>query len=446
MRYLPHTQADIQDMLAKIDRPSIKSLFDTIPSSYQLKDRLALDRPLSELELKQELTQRAGQNSFVSFLGAGASPHFVPEAVSQMLLRSEWYTAYTPYQPEASQGTLQAIFEFQTIVANLFGCDIANASMYDGATAFAEALLMSLRLKPQTKKVLVSSAIHPEYREVAQTYLHAAGFEISEISLTQNGLTNDTELQNYLQNKASEYACFAYQTPNFFGQLESQKKLNDMAHQNDLLAVGIHAEPASLGLMQSAGEAGADIVVGEGIGFCGHLSLGAPGVGLFATREKYLRQMPGRLCGQTTDKDGKRGFVLTLSTREQHIRREKATSNICTNHNLMALAMTMSISLYGENGFKNLAKQNLENTSYLREQLKKYQIRTSFDGAHFNETVAEFHSRDKLLDVMHRLQSEHIFAGVDLYRWYKQFDKHLLINTTELHSQKQIDLLVKGLC
>ncbi len=432
MRYLPHTNTDIANMLSTIGKPTIHALFASIPEANKLQRPLKLEAALSELELKQILLKRAGNPPALSFLGAGATAHFVPEMVSQMLLRSEWYTAYTPYQPEASQGTLQAIFEFQTIVANIYGCEIANASMYDGATAFAESLLMALRLRPNTKKVVVSHAIHPEYRSVAATYLHAAGFEM--ICCDLNAIT-----------VPEDAAAIAYQTPNFFGQLENQRHIIDYAHQHNLLAIAVNTDPAAFGIIESPGNLGADIVVGEGLGFCGHLHLGAPGVGLFATKQQFVRQMPGRLCGETVDQDGKRGFVLTLSTREQHIRREKATSNICTNHGLMALAFTISLSLYGKTGFRELAKRNLAHTTEFRQKANEAGLEIAFAGPYFNETVIRFDSAKTLQQKLLHAAKQDIHIGVDLGRWYPQYAGHLLVNTTEMHSSEAITTLVKEL-
>ena len=359
MRYLPHTPDDISNMLSTIGAPSVDALFDSIPKDQQLGRPLNFGAGWTEPELQRELKKRAGQAPHLSFLGAGVTPHFVPVIVGQLLLRSEWYTAYTPYQPEMAQGTLQAIFEFQTLTADLYGCEIANASMYDGATAMMEAVLMAKRVKRKGTKVFVSSAVHPEYRQVLNTYLVSMDLEVIEVDFDASGLTSSESLQKQIETYGDDSLAFVYQTPNFLGQVESQKDLIATAKEKDLMVIAVNTEPAALGAIQSPGKAGADIVVGEGIGFCGHTSLGAPGVGLFATKQKYVRQMPGRLCGLSVDANGKRGFVLTLSTREQHIRRDKATSNICSNHGLMALAFSMALTSYGKTGFQTLAKQNI---------------------------------------------------------------------------------------
>lgn len=411
-------------MLQTIGKSNLESLFDSIPKSNRLNRPLELPKALPEIELKALLNKLAGSPPKQSFLGAGACSHFVPELVSQLLLRGEWLTAYTPYQPEVSQGTLQAIFEFQTMTASLFGLEIANASMYDGATALAEACLMACRLRPSTQKVFIPKVVHPEYLEVCETILGAA-----RVSITQD--------------PAEKVAGVVYQSPNFFGQLEDQTRIIQQAHAQNALAIAVCTDPVALGAIQSPGSLGADIAVGEGIGLCGHLSLGAPGVGLFATKKEFLRQMPGRLCGQTVDSKGQRGFVLTLSTREQHIRREKATSNICTNHNLMALAFTMTLSLYGKSGFKELAFQNIKKTIYFRQQAQKAGLKLLFDGPHFNETVLKL--TDTQINTVKALEQQDIFAGVFLDRWHPKYSNCLLVSTTELHSQEAIDSLIRSL-
>lgn len=429
MRYLAHTQNDIEEMLKTIGKPDIESLFESIPKSIQLQRPLQIPKGASELELKQTLLERAPVQMEKNFRGAGATAHFVPEIVSQLLLRSEWYTAYTPYQPEASQGTLQAIFEFQTLVCELLGCEIANASMYDGATAFAEALLMALRLKSGSGCVLVSSAIHPEYRATARTYLQAGGFEMIEIPVCENGQTQPASLEA----KIAHYkpAAIAYQTPNFLGQLENQKALIDMAHQHQALVVAVNTDPVAFAVITPPAKLGADIVVSEGLGLLGHLHLGGPGVGLFGTRQQFLRQMPGRLCGQTVDQDGKRGFVLTLSTREQHIRREKATSNICTNHGLMALAFSITLSLYGKVGLRQLAMRNLAHTDFFRQLCREHGVKQLFNGPHFNETAIVTNQAD--------------LPAVGLADFYPEYAQAALVCTTEMHTQDDIRTLAQSL-
>lgn len=450
MRYLPHTPDDISAMLSVIGKPTVESLFDSIPHEAQLQRPLDIGAGLPEMTLKKMLVERAGQAPRSSFLGAGATAHFAPESVSQMLLRSEWYTSYTPYQPELSQGTLQAIFEFQTMTASLYGCEIANASMYDGATALIEALLMAARINAKANVFLVSKAVHPEYIDVCRTYLQGSELQVVEIPVGVDGRTDLEALQKILAaaDMQGKVAAVAYQTPNFFGVLEDQEALCAAAKQVGAVPVAANTEPVALALVRSPGRAGAEIVVGEGIGLCGHTSLGGPGVGLFATSSKHLRQMPGRLCGQTLDADGNSGYVLTLSTREQHIRRDKATSNICTNHGLMALAFSMTLSLYGKQGFDQLARQNLAKTRRFRSLLSA-QSKTAhvmYAGSpHFNETVVAFSSPDEMQDKYQKLAAQDVFAGVPLAQWFPHLDRHLLVATTELHSSEEIAHLATSL-
>jgi glycine dehydrogenase subunit 1 len=429
-------------MLSEIGAPSVPALFDSIPKDQQLGRPLNFGRGWTEPELQRELKKRAGQPPVLSFLGAGATPHFVPVIVGQLLLRSEWYTSYTPYQPEMAQGTLQAIFEFQTLAADLYGCEIANASMYDGATAMMEAVLMAKRVKRKGTKIFVSKAVHPEYRHVLETYLVSMDLEVVEIDFDATGLTSCQQLEEQIDKHGAESLAIVYQTPNFLGQVEEQKSLIAKAKAKDLMVIAVNTDPAALGAIQSPGKAGADIVVGEGIGFCGHTSLGAPGVGLFATKQKYVRQMPGRLAGVSVDVNGQRGFVLTLSTREQHIRRDKATSNICSNHGLMALAFSIAMTSYGKTGFQQLAKQNISRCQGLVKKWTEVGGKTQFGKRLFNETVLSFDTRDDLLAAMDRCHAQDIFPGVDMQRFYPEMDRHLMVSTTELHLEEDLDTLV----
>lgn len=445
MRYLPHTQEDLDSMLAAIGRSGIDDLFKSIPASITLGRDLNIPVGASEFELKRELLARSGTSAATCFIGAGATAHFVPELVSQILLRSEWYTAYTPYQPEVAQGTLQAVFEFQSMAASLYGCEIANASMYDGASALAEAILMAKRLKSTANIMLVSRAIHPEYRSVVKTYADAAGIIIEEIPLDANGLTDLAALEKLYQVHQDNIAAVAFQTPNFFGQLEDGEKIVADAHAKNILAIAANTEPVAFGAIASPGNYGADICVGEGIGLCGALHLGAPGVGLFATSKQFVRQMPGRLAGETVDSEGQRGFVLTLATREQHIRRERATSNICTNHNLMALAFSITLSTYGKNGFEQLARENIAKTLRFRELAQKNNLEIAFVGPHFNETVLKFGDDKTAQERLHDLAQKGIIGGCLLSTWYPELSGCVMIATTELHSEAEMDELLEGL-
>lgn len=442
MRYLPHTREDISTMLDAVGAPTVDALFDSIPEELKLGRPLNFGPGWTEPELQRELKKRAGQAPHLSFLGAGSAPHFVPVIVGQLLLRSEWYTAYTPYQPEMAQGTLQAIFEFQTLAADLYGCEIANASMYDGATAMVEAVLMAKRIKRKGTKVFISKAVHPEYRDVLNTYLVSMDVETVEVNLEESGQTSLAALETLIDEHGADGLAVVYQTPNFLGQVEEQRKIIAKAKDRDLMVIGVNTDPAALGVLESPGKAGADIVVGEGIGFCGHTSLGAPGVGLFATKQKYVRQIPGRLCGLSVDANGKRGFVLTLSTREQHIRREKATSNICSNHGLMALAFSMALISYGKEGFRRLAKQNVVRAQSLRRRWTEQGGQLGTGERAFNESVLLFENRPALLAALERCEAQDVYPGLDLHRFYPHLDRHLLVCTTEQHQEEDLNTLV----
>src|SRR5690606_37636469 len=338
MRYIPNSPEEREEMMAEIGVTDVAELFRSIPSNVQLGRRLEITEPLAEPEVIASLEAMASKNTAASkpsFLGAGFYSHFSPTIVDHLIQRSEFFTSYTPYQPEISQGTLQYIFEFQTLICQLTGMEVANASMYDGSTAMAEAYLMAQRVT-RRDKILVAESVHPECREVARTYTQHGDADISTISFDEKpGTIGD------IAGLDDKTAAVVVQSPNFFGCVEDLKAIADKAHAVGALLVVVVTEAISLGLLRSPGECGADIVVGEGQSFGIPMSFGGPHVGLFATQEKYIRQMPGRLCGVAYDKDGNRGFVLTLSTREQHIRREKATSNICTNQGLIALAATI---------------------------------------------------------------------------------------------------------
>lgn len=448
MRYFAHTPSTVDVMLKTINKASIEDLFSSIPSRARLHSALDLPKKLDEFRLKQELQKFSAPLGFKSFLGAGATEHFVPEWVSQQLMRAEWYTSYTPYQPEASQGTLQAIFEFQSMVASLFGLPVANASMYDGATALVEALLMAIR-STQKKTVVLIKTIHPEYRETARTYLPLANFRVIEVGYLHDGSVNLLELATKVEDVKNDLAAIAIQSPNFFGRLEPTKEIAKLAHDNDALLISATTDISANAIMATAGKNGADIAIGEGLSFVGGINFGGPGVGLFACRSDLLRQMPGRLVGQTTDKHGQKGYVLTLSTREQHIRREKATSNICTNHNLMAIAFSMALSAYGKTGLYALANTNVKKTIYFRRCLKEFGLSPAFNGPHYNETVVNLGEQATLEQRFSVAQKLKFIAGVPLSKFYPELAGHLLISTTELHNDEDIMVLAKilaGVC
>ena len=433
MRYFKHHAQSIEHMLSVVNKNSVDELFESIPVRERLSHELKLPQALDELSLKRSLRDFCRAPDFISFLGAGATEHFVPEWVSQQLMRAEWYTSYTPYQPEVSQGNLQAIFEFQTMAASLFGLDVANASMYDGATALMEALLMAVRLKG-IKAVALSQAIHPEYRDCVKTYLAFAGIRVLEYDFDQTGTTP-------LPHTQEPVAAYAAQSPNFFGQIEDIKAWSEHAHALDALFVACTTDMSSCAIFSSFGYLGADIAVGEGLGLLGGLSMGGPGVGLLAAKQAFLRQLPGRLVGQTTDRSGRPGYVLTLAAREQHIRREKATSNICTNHNLMALALAMTWSAYGQQGFYDLALTNLNKARFFRNLLANLNISCSFTGAHYNETVVDLKNPETLKKRLKIAYDHKIIAGFELSKFYPKLNTHVLIATTELHEIEEIKLL-----
>jgi glycine dehydrogenase subunit 1 len=441
MRYLPHTSADERRMLDVIGASDLDALFASIPSAQRVPGELPLPPALSERELKQHLAALGGQPAPQTLVGAGAYPHAVPTLVDHLISRSEWYSAYTPYQPEISQGTLQAIFEYQTMVAQLTGLDVANASMYDGATACAEAVLMAQRLtrEPRTR-VLVSAALHPEYLAVLRTYLAATELAIEPVPVDAHGALDAAALARSLDARALVVVA---QNPNFFGVVEDLAPLAAAAHGAGALLVAVLPEPVALGLMQAPGAAGADIACGEGLALTGSVSFGGPGFGLFACRRDHMRQMPGRLVGATVDRSGERGFVLTLSTREQHIRREKATSNICSNQGLMALAGSIALALLGPQGLAELARHNLAKAEHAKRRARAAGLRLVYDGPTFNEF---------LLDVgpeaaarLGQLERRGIVGGLDLGRFDDRRRGQVLVCTTELHDRALIDVVIDGL-
>ncbi len=440
MRYLPHTEEEIAEMLQTIGLKSLDNLFGTIPEDCRRAEPLDLPAPLTEWELDTHMDMLAAKMAappdYKLFLGAGSYHHFIPEAVKQLLLRSEFYTAYTPYQPEISQGTLQAIYEYQTLVTLLLGMEVANASMYDGASALAEALLMAIRITKR-KKVAVSRLVHPFYRKVIQTYLEASGFEIVALPITKEGTTDLSGLDH-----PEEFAGVAIQSPNFFGCIENLEAHGERIHTDPkTFFIASFTEPLAYGLLKPPGEYNADIVCGEGQSLGIPQSFGGPGLGMFATRMKYVRSMPGRLVGQTVDKDGKRGFVLTLATREQHIRRERATSNICSNEGLCALASAMYMASLGKTGIRELAARNHDKAEYLKKGLAESGVNLPFGAPTFNEFVAEFPAGFK--EKYARFIDKKIVAGLDLEPFYPELKNHYLFCATETAARTDMDILIK---
>ena len=431
-------------MLQAVGLERAEELFGSIPADLLLRAPLNTPAALSEIELLAGFEETARSNAAArrpSFLGAGAYSHYSPTIVDHLIQRSEFFTAYTPYQPEISQGTLQVIFEFQTLVCQLTGMEVANASMYDGSTALAEAVLMAERVT-RRQKVVVSQTVHPEYLEVVNTYVQHAGIELQRLDFdTATGQTSEDAL-NLIDDRT---AALVVQSPNFFGCIEDVRALADRAHSVGALLVVAVTEAVSFGLLRAPGSSGADIVVAEGQSFGVPLSFGGPYLGLFATRDKYARQIPGRLVGEAVDKEGRRGFVLTLATREQHIRREKATSNICTNEGLIALAATIYLETMGPQGVREVAEQCAQKTAYAARRIGGLEGFTiPFTAPRFNEFVVRAPSEAAAL--LSRLAAErNITGGLALSRYYPDRPNDFLVCVTETNSRAEIDALVEGL-
>ncbi|HET9958294.1 MAG TPA: aminomethyl-transferring glycine dehydrogenase subunit GcvPA [Polyangiaceae bacterium] len=448
MRYLPHTPEEIQDMLSTIGRGSLDDLFATVPEAVRFQGSLDVEPALDEASLMSHLEDLAGKNTgarWLSFLGAGMYAHHIPPAVDQLLLRSEFYTAYTPYQPEVSQGTLQVIWEYQTLVSELLGLPLANASMYDGASAAAEAALMAQRLTKRSR-VLVSQCVHPDYRDTIRTYLGGRDARAYvELPVNESALADSAGLIGALD---ADTAAIVVGYPSFFGSLGDLRELARAAHAKGALLVTATTEPYALALAESPGALGVDIAVAEGQPIACPPQLGGPGVGLFACRDdrSYLQQLPGRVCGETVDSKGQRGYVLTLSTREQHIRRERATSNICTNQGLIALALTIRMSLLGKSGFVRTAEQCLAKAHYLQQKvgsLAGYALAFS-EAPHFNEFAVKVRGGSAHA-VLGHLEKQCIVGGYDLGRVAPELADKLLIAVTERHRRADLDRLVQAL-
>lgn len=440
MSYISLSDKDRKEMMAKIGISSLDELFSTIPKDIMLKRELNVPSPMTELELIQffeKITQKNSYQNYLSFLGAGAYSHVIPYIVDYLSSRGEFISPYTPYQPEVSQGTLQIIFEFQTLICQLTGMDIANASLYDGASAAAEAVLMAHRLKGKSK-VIIAKTLHPHYRRVIQTYVKNLEVEIEEIKYSETGEFDLKDLRKKLDDKT---AAVVFQSPNFMGIIENLKKISDLAHSVQALSIAVVTEPVSLGILEAPGKLGADIVAGEGQSFGLPLSFGGPYLGFMACCKEYIRQFPGRIAGQTKDVDGKRGFVLTLSTREQHIRRERATSNICTNQAWCALRATIFLETLGQEGLKELAWQNIQKANYALDKLSQIKgIKRKFKGNSFNEFVLEFSGGFE--KISRSLRKKGIIGGLNLGEYYPELKKCALVCVTEMHKKDDIDRLV----
>lgn len=442
MTFNPHTEQDRAEMLAAVGVASIDDLFSGIPDEIRRPD-LHLPRALTEMEAAARMSELAGKNLQIapggSFLGAGSYSHYVPAVVNQILLRGEFFTAYTPYQPEVSQGTLQVIYEFQSMVAALLGTEVANASMYDGATAMAEAVLMAIATTRKRDRIVLSGTVHPHYREVLETYLSGRDLPLDVLPLppTDSLLTQVGDIVARLNDDVS---CVVVQYPNFFGRIEDVQAIAEAAHEAGALLI-VSTSPVPLGVLTPPGELGADIVTAEGQSLGVAQSFGGPYVGLLGARQSFVRQMPGRLAGVATDKDGKRGFVLTLQTREQHIRREKATSNICTNQGLMATAATVYMAALGPQGFREVAERCYHNAHFLAAQLDAL---PGYDlvgkGPYFHEFVVRVPGEPSVIN--RGLAENGIVGGLDLGRYTNDLKGHMLLCATELNDRAAIERML----
>jgi glycine dehydrogenase subunit 1 len=440
MRYLPKSPAERQEMLESIGVASAEELFSSIPERYRLTEPLKLPGPLSEAEIIQYFKERAAENSngYASFLGAGVYNHLRSVITDVVIQRGEFLTSYTPYQAEITQGTLQAIFEFQTLMCQLTGLEVANASMYDGSTAATEAVLMAERLTGR-QRVLVARSLHPEYRDVLRTYGRNCGLLLEELPYAKDGALDAAALTRSLRD---DVAAVVVQSPNFFGVIEETAALARLVKTSGALLVVAITEGVSLGLVKPPTEA--DIVAMEGQSFGLAPSYGGPFVGVIASRDKFVRQLPGRLAGETTDTEGRRGFVLTLATREQHIRREKATSNICTNQALCALAATVHLTLLGKEGLREMAQQNLSKAAFALGELEKIPgVRRAFAGPFFNEFTVALPRSVKLVNA--QLLEEKIIGPFVLGTAYPELTKHALVCVTETTTRAQIEKFAMAL-
>ena len=437
MDYCPHTPENIAQMQSDIGIASIHELFADIPEKFRLKSALDIPAALSEQETIATMSGLASKNKLpqLTLMGAGAYSHFIPAVVGHIVGRAEFYTAYTPYQAEISQGILQAIYEYQTMIAHLTGTDIANASMYDGASAMAEAAVLCAKMSNRTK-IIVARSVHPEYRHVVSTYSWANSYTVVEIPYTSSGQIDLNDLQKELDDQV---AAVLVQSPNFFGVIEDIAPIAEAVHQKGALLVAGFADGTSLGILKPVGVSGADFVVGEGQSFGNPLNYGGPYLGIFAAKEKFMRRIPGRLVGATVDKNGKRGFVLTLQTREQHIRREKATSNICSNEALCALAAGVYLAALGKN-LKRLAELNIYKTQYLKNKLLTIKgWKEVFTAPVYNEFVMSCHDA-KLVN--EKLQAAGIIGGYELSKDYPELENTLLFCATEMLSKEDMDRAV----
>lgn len=441
--YLSATESDKKAMLESIGLSSVDELFNDIPEGFRLTEELKLPTAKSELEVSSYIRKLASKNlslsDYTCFLGAGAYDHYIPSLVDAVISRSEFYTSYTPYQPEISQGTLQTIFEFQTLIARLTGMDIANASLYDGGTACAEAAIMACAVA-RKNKVLVSKSVNPSSREILKTYCDAQKLELIEVEM-KDGLTDHEDLKEKLDD---ETAGVIIQSPNFFGLIEKVEEITEITHSSKKASMILSADPFSLGLLKTPGEMGVDIFVGEGQSLGIPLSFGGPYLGVMAVNQKYMRKMPGRLIGETIDQDGKRSYVLTLAAREQHIKREKATSNICTNQGLMALAASVYMVTMGKEGMREAAYQSNQKASYAFKKLTESgKFKPLFEAPFFLEFALTSDKDPK--EINKALLDAGIIGGYPISEKYPEYENAILYAFTEKRTKEEIDKLVEVL-
>jgi glycine dehydrogenase subunit 1 len=444
-RYIPNASEDVQEMLAAVGVDSIDRLFDTIPDEVKLTELLNVPGPWSEIEARRWFRELAAKNhtavDHISFLGGGAYTHYQPACIDQLLLRSEFLTAYTPYQPEVSQGTLQSIFEYQTHQSMLTGLDVANASMYDGSTALCEAVLLAERIVKNRPKVILAKSVHPQYRETVRTYVQNLGIEIVEVGWTTDGRIDTAALREAC-NK--DVFAVAVQSPNFLGVLEDYDAVAAIADEAGAVKIAVIAEATSLGVITPPGAHGFDIACGEGQAWGVAPQFGGPYVGFMVVKDALKRHMPGRLVGETVDVDGKRAYVLTLATREQHIRRGKATSNICTNEALIALAANMYLSLMGKAGLREVGVHCLQKAAYLREKLGQIaSVVLPFSGPVYNEFVVR--TPYPAAEILADLEHEKILGGIALGPFFDGHENDFLVAVTELHPKEQLDRFAAAL-
>ncbi len=434
MRYFSHTPEDIQSMLSAIHSGSMDDLFSMIPDNCRMKKTPDIPPPLSEWELIQKMEEMSGEmpsSAYRSYLGAGRYEHYIPAILPYLLGRSEFSTAYTPYQPEVSQGTLQAIYEYQTLTSRLLGMDVANASLYDGASALSEALFMAMRIT-KGKQIAMSRLVHPSFRKVVSTCLAPTSSKIIELPYQKDGTTDISTLK-----EMKDLGAVVVQSPNFFGCIEDLQKVSGTIDHQKTLLIACFTEPIAFGLIHPPGDLGADIVCGEGQSLGIPLSYGGPGLGMLACKEAHVRNMPGRLVGKTTDLDGKPAFVLTLATREQHIRREKATSNICTNSSLCAVTALMFMASVGGSGIRKLAQLNHDKSEYVKNGFKAKGVRIPFSAPAFNEFVVQFDK--EFSEKYEKLLQEKIIPGLPLSGFYPELKDHYLICVTETKGKADLD-------